>query len=97
MLLSSLRCRGERGFALLSRKYSENYVWRSLRYGALECLAQSRGPFGEDVGDLGEVAVGGGLRQAEPRAEAADVGLIAEPCQGRVLPGTSVMSACLSV
>ena len=47
----------------------EDHVRRSLGHGALQCLPQSRGPLGQYVDDLGEVAVGSGLRQAEAGAE----------------------------
>jgi len=59
----------------------ENDVRGALGQGPLERFPQSRCFRGEHAGDLAEVAVGGGLRQAEARAEPADVTSVPEPGQ----------------
>jgi hypothetical protein len=73
---------------------AEDDVRGALGQGAGERVAQFRRLFGEDVDDLGEVAVGGGLRQAEPGTEPADVGLVPEPGEPELrLPAAARLAA----
>ena len=59
----------------------QDHVRGALGQGALERLAQSGCPSGQDVDDLVDVPVGRRLRQPESRAEPRDAALVPEPRQ----------------
>lgn len=60
----------------------EDEVGDAVGDGAVQCLVEAGGLAGQDVDDLVQVAVGGGLGEPECDAVQADVGLGAEPGQG---------------